>query len=91
MPTAVHRERRRPAVERNDILSMDFFADELADGRRFRALTVVNGPQGIQTALWNFRRLTSRISNQACSTGAPDTADVHCPSVACNITPLVIL
>ena len=46
MPTAVHREQRRPAVERNDILSMDFFADELADGRRFRALTAVNGPQG---------------------------------------------
>ena len=33
--TAVHREQRRPATDRNDIWSMDFVADELADGRRF--------------------------------------------------------
>jgi putative transposase len=38
--SAVHREQRRPAVDRNEIWSMDFVADELADGRRFRALTV---------------------------------------------------
>ena len=38
--TAVHREQRRPAIARNDIWSMDFVADQLADGRRFRALTV---------------------------------------------------
>lgn len=35
--TAVHREQRRPATPRNDILSMDFAADQMADGRRFRA------------------------------------------------------
>jgi putative transposase len=40
--SAVHREQRRPAVDRNDIWSMDFVADELADGRRFRALTVID-------------------------------------------------
>src|SRR5262245_32376502 len=40
--TAVHREQRRPAVARNDIWSMDFVADQLADGRRFRALTVID-------------------------------------------------
>jgi hypothetical protein len=40
--TAVHREQRRPATERNDIWSMDFVADELADGRRFRTLTVID-------------------------------------------------
>ena len=40
--TAVHREQRRPATERNDIWSMDFVADELADGRRFRALTIID-------------------------------------------------
>jgi len=40
--TAVHRERRRPAVARNEIWSMDFVADQLADGRRFRALTVID-------------------------------------------------
>lgn len=34
--TAVHREQRRPSTKRNDICSMDFVADELADGRRFR-------------------------------------------------------
>jgi putative transposase len=35
--TAVHREQRHPATPRNDIWSMDFVADQLADGRRFRA------------------------------------------------------
>jgi putative transposase len=40
--TAVHREQRRPATSRNDIWSMDFVADQLVDGRRFRALTVLD-------------------------------------------------
>lgn len=40
--TAMHREQRRPAIDRNDIWSMDFVADELADGRRFRTLTVID-------------------------------------------------
>jgi len=40
--TAVHREQRRPATARNDIWSMDFVADQLANGRRFRALTVLD-------------------------------------------------
>lgn len=40
--TAVHREQRRPARARNDIWSMDFVADELIDGRRFRTLTVLD-------------------------------------------------
>lgn len=40
--TAVHREQRRPATQRHDIWSMDFVADELADGRRFRALTMLD-------------------------------------------------
>lgn len=40
--TAVHREQRRPATARNEIWSMDFVSDELADGRRFRALTVLD-------------------------------------------------
>jgi putative transposase len=40
--TAVHREQRRPATARNDIWSMDFVGDQLADGRRFRALTVLD-------------------------------------------------
>ena len=40
--TAVHREQRRPANARNDIWSMDFVADELADGGRFRTLTVID-------------------------------------------------
>jgi putative transposase len=40
--TAVHREQRRPAATRNDIWSMDFVADELVDGRRFRTLTVID-------------------------------------------------
>jgi putative transposase len=40
--TAVHREQRRAATARNDIWSMDFVADQVADGRRFRALTVLD-------------------------------------------------
>jgi putative transposase len=40
--TAVHREQRRPATARNDIWSMDFVADELTDGRKFRTLTVLD-------------------------------------------------
>lgn len=36
--TAVQRARRRAATARNDIWSMDFVADQLADGRRFRTL-----------------------------------------------------
>jgi putative transposase len=40
--TAVHRERRRPAMARNEIWSMDFVADQLADGRRFRALAIID-------------------------------------------------
>jgi putative transposase len=38
----VHREQRQPATDRNEIWSMDFVSDELADGRRFRALTVID-------------------------------------------------
>jgi putative transposase len=40
--SAVHRAVREPASRANEIWSMDFVADELADGRRFRALTVVD-------------------------------------------------
>ena len=40
--TAVHREQRRPAEARNDIWSMDFVADELTNGGRFRTLTVLD-------------------------------------------------
>ena len=40
--TAVHREQRRPATARDGIWSMDFVAVQLADGRRFRALTVLD-------------------------------------------------
>lgn len=40
--SASHREQRRPAGHANDIWSMDFAMDQLADGRRFRALTVVD-------------------------------------------------
>src|SRR4051812_48819340 len=39
---AVHREQRRPATARNDVWNMDFVADGCADGRRFRALTVLD-------------------------------------------------
>lgn len=40
--TAVHREIRTPAHHRNDVWSMDFVHDQLADGRKFRTLTVID-------------------------------------------------
>ena len=40
--TAVHREVRTPARRRNDVWSMDFVHDQLADGRKFRTLTVID-------------------------------------------------
>ena len=40
--TAVHREVRAPARHRNDVRSMDFVHDHLADGRKFRTLTVID-------------------------------------------------
>lgn len=40
--SAEHRSPRPPAGRMNEVWSMDFVADELADGRRFRALTVVD-------------------------------------------------
>jgi putative transposase len=40
--SAVHRERRPPAAAPNELWSMDFVSDALFDGRRFRALTVVD-------------------------------------------------
>ena len=39
---AAHREERDEPQEVNDCWSMDFVADQLFNGRRFRALTVVD-------------------------------------------------
>ncbi|MGH9917414.1 MAG: IS3 family transposase, partial [Nitrososphaerales archaeon] len=40
--SAAHRLERRPATTPNEVWGMDFVADQLADGRRIRALTVVD-------------------------------------------------
>ena len=40
--SAVHRVQRRPADGPNDVWGMDFDADQLADGRRIRTLTIVD-------------------------------------------------
>jgi len=40
--TAVYREQRRAATAYNDIWRMNFVADQLADGRHFRARTVID-------------------------------------------------
>lgn len=40
--SAVHREVRSPATKPNEAWSMDFVADQLVQGARFRALTVVD-------------------------------------------------
>ncbi len=40
--TAVHRLQRLPAVLPNEVWGMDSVADQLADGRRVRTLTVVD-------------------------------------------------
>jgi putative transposase len=39
---AVHRRERRKPSGPNQVWSLDFVADQLADGRRFRALTIVD-------------------------------------------------
>jgi hypothetical protein len=57
-PRLVTERQRRPATFRNDIRSMDFVADQLADGRRFRALGHLQGqPLRLELAdgrLWHF-------------------------------------
>jgi putative transposase len=40
--SAVHRLEQDPANGRNDIWSMDFVTDELANGQRFRTLTLID-------------------------------------------------
>jgi putative transposase len=40
--SAVHRQSRTMPAKPNEAWSMDFVADQLVDGRRFRALTVVD-------------------------------------------------
>jgi putative transposase len=40
--SAVHRNPKRPAGGPNDVWGMDFVADQLADGRRIRTLTIVD-------------------------------------------------
>jgi len=40
--SAVHRNPKRPAGGPNDIWGVDFVADQLADGRRIRTLTIVD-------------------------------------------------
>jgi len=40
--TAAHREIKRPAQGPNDVWGMDFVADQLADGRKLRTLTVID-------------------------------------------------
>jgi putative transposase len=42
----------RPAAERpNERWSLDFVSDSLADGRRFRALTIVNNVSRVSPAI----------------------------------------
>jgi putative transposase len=38
----VHRLERRPAARANEVWGMDFVADQLADGRKIRTLTIVD-------------------------------------------------
>ena len=40
--TVVHHEVRTPARHRNDVWSMDFVHDQLADGRKLRTPTVID-------------------------------------------------
>jgi putative transposase len=39
--SAAHREERRPSTGPNDVWAMDLVADQLADGRKIRTLTIV--------------------------------------------------
>ena len=40
--SSVHRQERRPASRANEVWGMDFVADELANGRKIRTLTIVD-------------------------------------------------
>ena len=40
--SAVHREQHAPAAGPNDVWGMDFVADQLADGRKIRTLTIID-------------------------------------------------
>jgi putative transposase len=40
--SSVHRLERRPATRANEVWGMDFVADQLADGRKIRPLTIVD-------------------------------------------------
>ena len=97
--TAVHREQRRPATARNDIWSMDFVADELADGRRFRALTVLDlftreclaidvGPRARAARTWRPRSSACASSAGCRSASTATTApSSSAPRWTCGRTP----
>lgn len=40
--SAVHRVAKQPAARANEVWGMDFVADQLSDGRRIRALTIID-------------------------------------------------
>ena len=63
--TAVHREQRRPAAARNDIWSMDFVADALFDGRRFRSLTIVDNFTKVSLAIEVGQQLKGGLAHAA--------------------------
>ena len=56
---AVHRRERQKPTGPNQVWSLDFVADQLADGRRFRALTVVDvfTRESLANPLWGAPRI----------------------------------
>lgn len=60
--SATHRVMREKAVEVNDSCSMDFVSDSLFNGRRFRALTIVDNFVGSVSISGWIRALKGMMS-----------------------------
>jgi len=89
---AVVREERKPATAVNQVWSMDFMADVLADGRRIRVLTVVDNFSRENVALeadFGFRswQVVEVLRRAAAERGAPQR--IRCDNgpefVACEL------
>ena len=89
--SAVHREVRTPAGHRNDVWSMDFVHDQLSDGRRFRALTLIdvftrecleievgqNGRPLGENVLWKPAMIADHLWRSASGRGATAALETH--------------
>lgn len=87
--TVSEHSRQKPrAGGANQVWSLDFVADQLSDGRRFRALTVVDVYSGNAWPLKSGRASRARTSCACCSRLANNEEYRGCCSVI-SLTPLL--